>query len=175
MLQQYYPLNSPPSLMQQKRGEPFEWESASSNPFIERNLHFAPLPLSSFLHPPLCLFSRRTDELRAQRCHALHKLSAVLATPESLPIPSYFILLQPSFLYFLIWCITLLFHTVYQIVLAAMPKGSEMIGDYLSAVVEQRSAAVAVMTLSVDPPASSQQRCRQQFATEWIYKKREFV
>ena len=54
-------------------------------------------------------------------------------------------------------------HTVYRIVLAAMPKGSEMIGDYLS-VVEERSAAV--MTLSVDPPASSQQRCRQKFATE---------
>ena len=42
-----------------------------------------------------------------------------------------------------------------------MAKGSEMIVDYLSVVVKERSAAVAVMTLPVDPPASSQQRCRQ--------------
>ena len=49
-----------------------------------------------------------------------------------------------------------------------MAKGSEMIVDYLSVVVKERSAAVAVMTLPVDPPASSQQHCRQKFATERI-------
>ena len=130
-------------------------------------------PLTPFLHPPLCLFFRRSRWVaQAAVLPRSAQAKCRARTPESLPIPSYFIVLQQtSFLYFLIWCIAFTMPLLCSIVHHSAGSNAERLWNdrrLFVGVVEERSAAVAVMTLSVDPPASSQQRSRQKFATEWI-------